>query len=178
MLDERPPELIETERLELRRYKSDFVPAVVEAIESSSFIADFQGWVFNGSGYYTSDEWQRANIERWESATAFVFTAFAEDRFVGCFDYRHTLAGPVEFGYWLRHDETRKGFAFEACAGMLRAAFELQRVTQIEAHTDIANIRSKNLLTKLGLTFTGEMVENPPPSPGKIGAPGIDVGQI
>lgn len=57
-----------------------------------------------------------------------------------------------EIGYWVTTPATGRGFAFEACAALLRVAFEVERHARVELRCDPENERSRALAAKLGFT--------------------------
>lgn len=61
----------------------------------------------------------------------------------------------IEVGYLLVKDAWGKGLATEACARMLRFAFEQTEIDNVYATIDPENVASLNVLTKCGLKFIG-----------------------
>lgn len=57
-----------------------------------------------------------------------------------------------EIGYWIATPATGRGIAFEACAALLRVAFEVERHARVELRCDPDNARSRALAAKLGFT--------------------------
>lgn len=62
-----------------------------------------------------------------------------------------------EIGYWIATPSTSRGFAFEACAALLRVAFEVERHARVELRCDPDNERSRALAAKLGFTCDGTL---------------------
>jgi ribosomal-protein-alanine N-acetyltransferase len=63
--------------------------------------------------------------------------------------------GRIEVGYLLIPEAWGQGFATEACARLLRFAFEQTALTQVVATTDPGNTRSQHVLQKCGLKPLG-----------------------
>lgn len=63
--------------------------------------------------------------------------------------------GDIEVGYILKRSAWGKGFATEACARMLRFAFEKTPLTKIVACTAPDNVVSQRVLVKCGMTPRG-----------------------
>ena len=63
--------------------------------------------------------------------------------------------GDIEIGYILRQSAWGKGYATEACARLLRFAFEESPLTEIVATFDDENTVSQRVLEKCGLTSRG-----------------------
>ena len=62
----------------------------------------------------------------------------------------------VEVGYRLRTEFWRRGLATEGARAVLRYGFERLKLDEIVAFTVPANIRSRRVMEKIGLTFSGE----------------------
>ncbi len=61
----------------------------------------------------------------------------------------------IEIGYLIKHAAWGKGYATEACARLLRFAFEATALEEIVAVTDPANVNSQKVLRKCGLIDEG-----------------------
>jgi ribosomal-protein-alanine N-acetyltransferase len=64
-------------------------------------------------------------------------------------------AGPIEIGYVLKRTAWGRGVATEACARLLRFAFEDTPLREVVACTDPDNAASQRVLTKAGLRREG-----------------------
>lgn len=60
-----------------------------------------------------------------------------------------------EIGYWIRAGETQKGYASETAAALTRVAFEVDGVSRVEIHMDVANEASRAVPRRLGYTRFG-----------------------
>jgi len=58
--------------------------------------------------------------------------------------------GIAEIGYSLLYAHRRRGYAFEACAAVIGAAFSTSDIARVEACCVIENRPSRNLLERLG----------------------------
>ncbi len=65
--------------------------------------------------------------------------------------------GDIEVGYILKRSAWGKGYATEACAQMLRFAFEGTSLTEVVACTDPGNAASQHVLTKCGMIPQGRI---------------------
>ena len=63
--------------------------------------------------------------------------------------------GDIEVGYILKRSAWGKGYATEACARMLRFAFEETPLDEVVACTDRENANSQRVLRKCGMTSIG-----------------------
>ena len=60
--------------------------------------------------------------------------------------------GGLEIGYWTHRDAIGKGFASEATAAMIRAAFEIEKVERVEIMCAPDNKPSAVIPSRLGFT--------------------------
>jgi RimJ/RimL family protein N-acetyltransferase len=85
----------------------------------------------------------------------FVYGVFNQDetRVLGGFGL-HPRIGlqALEMGYWIHKDFTQQGLATEACAALIRVAFEIEKVKRIEIHCNPNNQASAAIPRKLGFT--------------------------
>ncbi len=58
--------------------------------------------------------------------------------------------GVAEIGYWVRTDRTGAGLATDAARALTRAARQLDEVSRVEIHCDVANLASRAIPPKLG----------------------------
>ncbi|MEM8595089.1 MAG: GNAT family N-acetyltransferase [Pseudomonadota bacterium] len=63
--------------------------------------------------------------------------------------------GDIEIGYVLRRSAWGKGYATEACARLLRFAFEVSPLQEVVATIDPSNSASRHVLQKCGLRDNG-----------------------
>jgi ribosomal-protein-alanine N-acetyltransferase len=92
-----------------------------------------------------------------------VWAIAVEDRVVGIvtlgFESGHRV---VVLGYGLLKELWGQGLATEAVAAVLDAAFgEYEQLHRVRAQTDLRNVRSRRLLTKLGFTHEGTLRGEP-----------------
>ncbi len=64
--------------------------------------------------------------------------------------HRRIGAGAGEIGYWIHRGHVGLGYATEAAAAVVRAAFELERLGRVEIHCDPANLASAAIPRRLG----------------------------
>lgn len=60
--------------------------------------------------------------------------------------------GASLLGYWLARESTGRGFATEATAALVRAAFDIHELERVEIHCDPTNERSAHVPKRLGFT--------------------------
>lgn len=62
----------------------------------------------------------------------------------------------VEIGWRLSYDHWKKGYAFEAASRVLEYAFQTLSMEEIVSFTTKTNVRSENLMKKLGMSYRQE----------------------
>ena len=94
-----------------------------------------------------------------KEALHWCITLQEEDRLIGSCNLFHFDEGfdRAEVGYELNRAFWGKGIMTEAVSAILTFGFRELRLHRIEAIIDIANVRSKNLLLKLGFTYEGNL---------------------
>jgi RimJ/RimL family protein N-acetyltransferase len=95
----------------------------------------------------------RAYEAKFNAGEDFVYGIFnpAESRVIGGTGL-HTRVGPraLEIGYWIRVDETRRGFATESTKALMSAGLGLPGIERIEIHCDPNNTMSRRVPERLG----------------------------
>jgi RimJ/RimL family protein N-acetyltransferase len=160
------PELIEfdTERLRLRQWRDldqapfaainadaqvmQHFPARLDRTQSDALLGELQNHIdHNGWGFWAVEE----------RATAALIG------FVGI-----QIPAPdlpvfpcIEVGWRLAANHWGKGFATEAARGALRVGFDELGLPEIVCFTSIANLRSREVMKRLGMRDTGQTFEHP-----------------
>ena len=151
-----PPRRIETERLVLRCYEPDDAPLLKEATDSS--LDHLRTWMPWTDREPENVEQKRALIERFRSTFAagedFTYAILDPDetQLLGGTGF-HPRVGPggLEVGYWIRASATRRGYATEVTAALIRVGFELCEVDRMEIRIDPENTSSLGVPAKLGV---------------------------
>ena len=76
----------------------------------------------------------------------------------------------AELGYWIGEASQRKGFACEAAAATIRAAFRTLNISAIEAGAQLENTASHNMLNKLGMHQVGTRTMFAPAPARRVGS--------
>jgi ribosomal-protein-alanine N-acetyltransferase len=144
-----------TERLLLRRWRDEdrlpfskinadprvmeFMPALLSPEESDALIARIEGhFDANGFGLFA--------IELLESKSLIGFVGL----FVPSFDAHFRLA--VEIGWRLAADQWGRGLACEGARAVLRQGFNKLGLDRVVSFTVPANLRSRRVMEKIGMT--------------------------
>lgn len=169
----RLPDEIITERLHLRLWRPDDVPALRTAVETS--LEHLRLWLAWVPYEPVSDEDRTrfiiASNEHWEQGGDAAYGVFRDGIVVGGCGLHHRC-GPdtLDLGYWIHVDHVRQGYAQEVARGLTDAAFGVEGIDRVEIHHDKANERSMAVPRALGFV-------RGPEQPDDIGAPaevGID----
>ena len=148
-----------TDRLQLRQLR----PTDAEAL--FALRSDVVGMEFMGQEPHQSFEDTHTLIQRLQTyyeqreSLFWCITLKGEDTVIGsCTLFAFNFAFHyAETGYDLHRDYWRQGIVSEAMAAVLTYGFTELDLHRIEADVAPDNIRSKNLLLKLGFTFEGNL---------------------
>lgn len=171
---------LESERLTLRRFTADDADLLIELDGDPAVMRFLSG------GEATPAEVVRekhlpsiiAGYDRWGGELG-LFAAFEKEggAFVGWFCLRPEKDGPkdeAELGYRLRQAAWGKGYATEVSLALLRKGFTELGLTRVWAATMVLNSRSRNVMEKVGMTFS-----HPLPTPDDMMAvEGADLGGV
>ena len=61
----------------------------------------------------------------------------------------------AEIGYWIGEEFLRQGYCFEAASSLISYAFNFLKIEKVFASVMFYNVKSANLLKKLGFIFFG-----------------------
>lgn len=154
----RVPARIETERLVLRAYSLDDVPAMDEVIPANrDHLLEFMAWAQHEP---IGTENRRAYVERsiaeFKAGTELTMGMFirANGEFIGGTGY-HVHDDHLEIGYWIAENRQGAGLMTEAAGALTRVALQFAGVPFVEICCDPANERSKGVPRRLGFAFTG-----------------------
>lgn len=96
-----------------------------------------------------------------------IWAVFAKDdgRYIGNASIRPTIEEPAhwEIGYYLREDDWGKGLGTELALRLVEYGFETMGLKEVYATVDYANLPSRKILEKAGLTFYRELVDEQGP---------------
>jgi RimJ/RimL family protein N-acetyltransferase len=153
-----------TERLRLRAWRDsdlapfaalnsdprvmEFFPAALSRAESDAFAARIQaGFARRGWGMWAVDA---------PGVSPFLGYVGLEE------PGAHVPVAPcVEIGWRLAAEHWGKGYASEAARAVLRAGFERIGLDEIVSFTSEINRRSRAVMERIGLQFSGERFEHP-----------------
>jgi len=170
---QKPAYRIQTARLVIRCWDPKDAPLLKQAIdESIDHLLPWMSWATQ------EPETLQAKVERLRVARGkfdlgqdFTYGIFSPDEntVLGAAGL-HTRAGEGarEIGYWIHAGHLRRGYAGEAAAALIRAAFEVDGVDRVEIHCDPKNIRSAAIPRKLGFTLEATLRRRLPEGDGHL----------
>ncbi|ASW57718.1 GNAT family N-acetyltransferase [Plantactinospora sp. KBS50] len=155
----------------LKRWEPEWAADLAEVVRASlAQLRPFMPWAHDH--YDVADA--RAFIELsdagWRGGTAFQYAAFtAVGDLIGSAGLM-TRMGPgiLEIGYWIRTDQTGKGFATTLAAALARVALDLPDIERVAIRHDAANAASGRVAAKAGFTEAAR-VPCDPEAPGESG---------
>ena len=152
-----------TDRLLIRCYRPEDAPLLQKAIdESIDHLKPWMPWTIQ-EPERIEDKYHRLQQfkSEFDNGVDYAFGIFNKDEtFLLGSTGLHTRIGPDarEIGYWIHADYLRKGFAIEAVSALIKVAFEIEGINQIEIHCTSDNIRSQGIPKRLG--FLHELTIN------------------
>lgn len=160
-----PSDLIETERLLLRRFNRRDVLALEEGVRAS--LVELHEWLPWAHIDYTRDDavaFVRDSMQAWKEGKAFDYAIRprAEPDFhLGNISiWQTSRSGKIgEIGYWVRTDRTAQGYATEATRAMMRVGFENMGLHKVTLRIAVGNRGSERVAEKLGFAHEGILRE-------------------
>ena len=166
----RPDELIERAPVTLRRFRTDDLDALFQAVtESLGHLRPWMPWAADYS-LASAEEYLAGSIRSWDEGTEYNYAIVTANP-----DGSGTLAGVaglmarigpggLEIGYWVHRGYARRGLATVAAAALVEQAFRLPGVDRVEIVHDELNVASAGIPRKLGFTEVGRRpLDLPPP---------------
>ena len=156
MIKNNKKEILITERLILRKFRSDDSEAMFNNWTNDKEVAKYTAWVEHKSvdvTKYLVDMWLEAYKD--EKTERFIITLKGNDEPVGMIDIAHFNDDIPEVGYCLSRKCWGKGYMTEACRAFVNYLFELG-YPKILIRADKRNIGSNRVIEKCGFVFTHE----------------------
>ena len=162
----RPNELIEHALVTLRRFRSEDVDALFQAVTES--LDELRPWMPWAADYSraSAEEYLAGSVKDWDEGTAYNYAIVTGDALVGSIGLMTKCEpGGLEIGYWVRSAYTGRGLATAATAAVVGQAFGLPGVDWVEIVHDELNVASGQIPRKLGFTEAGRRpLDMPSPS--------------
>jgi len=166
-MNARPDEVIEHGRVTLRRYRTDDLDAMVQAVtDSADHLRPWLPWVA-GYSRESAAEFLAKSAQDWDDGTAYTYAITTAGVLAGGIGLMARIGpGGLEIGYWVHRAYTRRGLATAASAALVEQAFQLPDVDRVEIVHDELNAASGGVPRKLGFTEVGRRAIDPPPPQG------------
>jgi RimJ/RimL family protein N-acetyltransferase len=151
----KPPEIINTERLTLRKPRIDDAAAAFAGWVQDPEVTHFLTWRPHQTIKETEAILKNA-IALWDGEDRFPFmlTLKENSQVIGMIDPR--IEGPkVAIGYVLGRVYQRNGYTTEATRALISWAFEQPSIYRVYATTDVENMPSQRVLEKAGMQREG-----------------------
>lgn len=165
------PELIETNRLTLRRWRTEDAPLLSQAIAASiEHLRPWMAWIKSepaelGDRTRLIEQW----TTEWEQGGDVVYGVRLGDEVVGGAGlHRRSGPGTLDVGYWVHVDHVRQGIATEITAGLTSAALAIDGIDVVHVQTDDANAASAAVPASLGFVLSS-IIDRDPEAPAESG---------
>jgi ribosomal-protein-alanine N-acetyltransferase len=150
----KPPEIIETERLILRKPRMEDAPAVFSGWVQDPAVTHFLTWRPHENIGQT-ESMLAGTITDWEGDTRFHFMiALKNGGLIGRIGLR--IEGHrVELGYVMNKAYHGKGYMTEVVRAIIHWAFQQPSIYRVYATTGVDNIASQRVMEKVGMLREG-----------------------
>lgn len=160
-----PAELVETDRLLLRRFNRRDIAALEQSVRAS--LVDLHEWLPWAQMDYTHGDavaFIRDSTQAWKESKAFDYAIRPRsdpDLHLGNISiWQTSRTGKIgEIGYWVRSDHTGEGYATEATRAMMRVGFESMGLHKVTLRIAVGNRGSERVAEKLGFAHEGILRE-------------------
>lgn len=164
------PELIQTQRLTLRRWVPGDEALLAAAVDASrDHLVPWMPWASTDISLAERRELITGWDADWRGGGDIVLGVFLDEAVIGGTGL-HTRRGPavLEVGYWIHPAHVGQGYATEIAEAQTTVAFAAEEIERVEIHCDRANGASGRVPEKLGFALTSEE-PRPIEAPGESG---------
>lgn len=151
----KPPEIISTERLVLRKPRMEDAPAVFDGWVQDSDVTYFLTWLPHENTGQTQSMLRNA-IAAWDGDSRFPYmiTLKEDANVIGMIDAR-IEDSKISIGYVMNRAYQSKGYMTEAARAIIDWAFGQPNIYRVYATTDVENFASQRVLEKAGMQREG-----------------------
>lgn len=151
----KPPEIISTARLTLRKPHIDDAPAVFAGWAQYSEVTRFLTWRPHENITQT-EALMKKSIAAWDGDTNFRYLLEIKESgaLAGMIELRMEPT-KISFGYTGAKDQWGKGYMTEAVRACIEWAFQQPAIYRVYATTDVENIASRRVMEKAGMQCEG-----------------------
>jgi RimJ/RimL family protein N-acetyltransferase len=150
-----PPEMIQTERLLLRKPRIEDAPAIFEGYAQDPEVTRYLTWKPH-KNIRESEEFLHACGQLWraEKDFAYAITLKGDDKLIGMFAL-HPMNLKIEVGYALARPHWGKGYTTEILRAMIEWVLGQPDIFRVQAFCDVDNIGSARVMEKAGMEREG-----------------------
>lgn len=150
-----PPEMLESERLLLRKPRIKDASFIFETYARDPEVTRYLTWKPHQTIRET-EQFLLACGQLWQTGKDFAFamTLKGDDKLIGMFAL-HPMKLKVEVGYALARPYWGKGYMTEALRAMITWAFTQTDIFRVQAFCDVDNLGSARVMEKAGMTREG-----------------------
>lgn len=152
-----PPERIPTERLVLRKPRTEDASVLFERYARDPEVTRYLSWKPHKSLQET-EQFLLACGQLWRTGKDFSYaiTLKDEDSLIGMFSM-HPMTMKIEVGYALARPYWGKGYMTEALRAVIAWALKQPDIYRVQAFCDVENIASRRVMEKAGMTREGRL---------------------
>jgi len=149
------PEMLQTERLLLRKPRMEDAAVVFESYAQDPEVTRYLVWKPH-KNLQETEQFLSACLSLWHKGRdfAYVITQIADDRLIGMFGL-HPMKMKIEVGYVLARPYWSKGYMTEALRTVIEWAFSQPGIFRVQATCDVENVASWRVMEKAGMTREG-----------------------
>jgi len=149
------PETIYTERLVLRKARTDDASAIFETYAQDTEVTRYATWKPHKTVHET-EQFVSACLSLWGAGKDFEYAIALKgnSKLVGMFGI-HPMNSKIEVGYVLARPYWRKGYMTETLHTVIEWAFSQPDIYRVQATCDVENIASARVMEKAGMTREG-----------------------
>lgn len=150
-----PPEIIETERLVLRKPRMDDALVIFETYAQDPEVTRYLVWRPH-KDLQETEQFLLACGRLWRTGKDFAYaiTLKEDDKLIGMFGL-HPLKLKVEVGYALARPYWGQGYMTEVLRAVIAWVFAQPDIFRVQAICDVENIGSARVMEKAGMTREG-----------------------
>ncbi len=155
----KPPEIISTERLTLRKPRMDDAAAVFASWAKYPEVTRFLTWRPHQDITQT-ESLMKKSIDGWDGDTNFRYLLEIKEsgQLAGMIELRMEPS-EMSFGYTGARDQWGKGYMTEAARAAIEWAFQQPNIQRVYATTDVENVPSQRVLEKAGMQREGLLLK-------------------
>lgn len=150
-----PPELINTERLALRKPMPSDAAILHDAYMSDPEIPYFMSWKVH-TKLSQSEWWINHCIEKWDAQEGYAFVIIYEGKPIGMIGM-HPSDHTVTFGYMIEKAYWGRGIMPEAINGLIDWALAQDNIYRAQIFCHVDNHKSQRAIEKCGLQYEGTL---------------------